>query len=98
MSMIADTGPFRFPEQPKPALANASLLQKWKLRFRERFGKTLTGIGVPGAVAPFDHTDPATKQTIRVSVGPLFTRLSVNERDYYFDRLTGKFDGTGSAV
>jgi hypothetical protein len=39
--------------------------------------------------------DGVTGQKVAVSVGDLFVRLSIDGRDYYFDRLTGRFDGTG---
>ena len=44
-------------------------------------------------IASYD--DIVTGGVIEVKVGSLFTRLSVNGRDYYFDRITGRFAGTG---
>jgi hypothetical protein len=32
-----------------------------------------------------------------VTLGPLFTVVSVNGLDIYFDRLTGAIDGVGSS-
>ena len=46
---------------------------------------------------PVAINDPATGQQIAVTVGDLLVRLTVNGRDFYFDRLTGRFDGTGTA-
>ena len=51
---------------------------------------------LPGAVRPCEIEDPVTGDRISISVGPRFTRLAVNGRDYYFERVTGTFDGTGS--
>lgn len=42
--------------------------------------------------------DDLTGQHISVTVGGAYVRLSVNGRDYYFDRLNGQFDGTGTAA
>ena len=42
--------------------------------------------------------DSLTGQEVAVSVEVLFVRLTVDGRDYYFDRLTGKYNGTGSAL
>jgi hypothetical protein len=42
--------------------------------------------------------DAITGHRIQVKAGTLFTCITVNGRDYYFHRLTGKFDGTGSCV
>jgi len=44
-----------------------------------------------------EATDKITGQKVAVSIGDLFVRLSVDGRDYYFDRITGRFDGTGSS-
>lgn len=56
----------------------------------------MTAVGIPGAIKSMQITDVLTDQHIEVRVGHLFVRLSVNGRDYYFDRITGKFDGTGT--
>lgn len=61
-------------------------------------GKALVRLRRPGKVAPFEMRDPLTGQHVSVRVGPLFVVFSVNGRDYYFDRFTGRFDGTGSGV
>ena len=59
------------------------------------FHRLLNSLGVPGAVKDITINDELTGQVIEVRVGVLFVCLSVNGRDYYFHRLTGKFDGTG---
>ena len=43
-------------------------------------------------------SDALTKQQIAVSVGSTYVRLTVNERDYYFDRLTGRLTGRADAL
>lgn len=60
------------------------------------FGRLLQRLKIPGAVTDTIIEDGLTAQRIEVKVGVLFTRISVNGRDYYFDRVTGLFDGTGS--
>jgi hypothetical protein len=50
---------------------------------------------VPGALSDARMTDALTSDEIEICVGPLFTRISVNGRDYYFRRLSGKLDGSG---
>jgi hypothetical protein len=42
-----------------------------------------------------EFEDKLAGQRISTSVGELFVCVSVNGRDYYFDRITGRFDGTG---
>ena len=66
-----------------------------RTRLREWFGRVLNRRRVAGFVQPLEYRDPVTGDSIEVRISPFFTRLSVNGRDYYFARLTGKFDGTG---
>jgi hypothetical protein len=73
----------------------ASWLTIQAYRIREATGKLLTRLRVPGAISNTVVEDTLTGQNIEVRVGALFTRISINGRDYYFNRLTGKFDGTG---
>ena len=61
----------------------------------ELLGRLLNRIGIPGAVRDIHIKDALTGQEVNIHVGPLFTRLSVNGRDYFFHRTSGKFDGTG---
>jgi hypothetical protein len=88
-----------FPSErvPRSAAVGASRWHIWKGRCRELVGRTLSRLGLPGAIAEAEINDNLTGQQISVGVGPLYVRLSVNGRDYYFDRITGRFDGTGAA-
>lgn len=54
-----------------------------------------TGIGLPGAIRDTDIQDGNRRVSVRV--GASLVRVTVDDRDYYFDRLSGRFDGTGSA-
>jgi hypothetical protein len=87
----------RFPERPKgtDGASNATWLDIRIGRIRQWFGRLLNGLNVPGAIKPVDYQDIVTGNHVVVSVGALFVRMSVNGRDYYFNRITGKFDGTG---
>jgi len=44
----------------------------------------------------YDKVDPVTNLHIRVKTSPFYVTFSVNERDFYWNRWSGKFDGTGS--
>jgi hypothetical protein len=90
----------RFPAErtARPAGGGASGWQIWKGRMRERVGRLLSSVGVPGAVKDATIKDAVTGQEISVVVGALYVRLSVDGRDYYFDRVTGRFDGAGACV
>ncbi|KKN61937.1 hypothetical protein LCGC14_0517060 [marine sediment metagenome] len=83
------------PSSGHPLTNNATKWQIWRGRARGSFGRLLCLIKFPGFVEDIDINDSVTGQQLTVSSSPYFTRISVNGRDYYFDRLTGKFDGTG---
>ena len=55
----------------------------------------LTLFNVPGFVTPIEYADRVTGDYISIRIDKYFTVISVNNRDYYFRRLTGEFDGTG---
>lgn len=67
------------------------------LRFRSALGALLNALGVPGFVARSEYKARVREAIIRVTLGPLFTVVSVNGLDIYFDRLTGTIDGVGSS-
>ena len=81
---------------PGPAQRGASRWQILRGSLTERIGRVLRKLRIPGAMSEADILDDATGQSVRVRVGSLFTRISVNGRDYYFDRFTGRYDGTGT--
>jgi len=85
-----------FPSQPNCSVENASRLDILKSRLRQLAGKILGRARLPGLIAPTTINDPYSGQRIEVKVGIMCTRISVNGRDYYFSRFSGKFDGTGS--
>ena len=82
---------------------SSSPLQSSPYTLRRRIRDTVTYspnwlytlLGIPGFVQPIDYPDIVTGNRIRVKVGRRFTVVTVNNRDYYFRRLTGIFDGTG---
>jgi len=86
----------RFPDAPKGTKAGASKLDILKGRIRKTAGRLMNLLGLPGAINTVQIDDEVSGQTINVQVGDLFVRLTVNGRDYYFNRFTGRLDGTGS--
>jgi hypothetical protein len=53
-------------------------------------------LGAPGFIRDIEIQDEVSGHSISLHVGRLFTRLSVDGRDYFFPRLSGHLDGTGS--
>lgn len=84
-----------FPQQATSSSENASRLDILRGRLTEYIGSIFAALRVPGFIAPTSISDSCSGQRIEIKVGAIFTRISVNGRDYYFNRLSGKFDGTG---
>lgn len=64
-------------------------------RLQVAIGRLLVRHRVPGRVADTVYFDQYTGDRVEVRNRPLFVVFSINDRDYYFDRFTGHFDGTG---
>jgi hypothetical protein len=90
----------RFPGERTghPARGGASTWEVAKSRLREWLGRLANRFGAPGAIQPTKIRDQLTGQQISVAVSALSVRLTVDGRDYYFDRLSGRFNGSGSTV
>lgn len=59
-------------------------------------GWCLDKIKAPAVLKEFEFVDPETDETVYLSTSRQFAILSVGSRRFYFDRLTGKFDGTSA--
>ena len=81
--------------QSHPSIKGATWWEIWRFRLFAGICVLATRLGMPGFVKNLDLVDEVTGQIISIRVESLFTMLSVNGRDYYFRRLTGKLDGTG---
>ena len=51
--------------------------------------------GEVAVIKPMSYDDPETGNRITISVSPFYSKVTVNDREYYFIRETGEFDGTG---
>ena len=72
----------------KRASLAVTLLRLWA-------GKALNAIGVPGIVQPGTYEAGIGPASVRITVGPLFTVVTVNGIDVYLHRFTGAIDGVG---
>jgi hypothetical protein len=91
----------RFKPRTKPgqtSVTGASGLTIARERLRLAIGALLGRAGLPGVVRPVEIEDAVSGNRVAISVGPLFTKLSVGDRDYYFHRLNGRYDGSGSGL
>ncbi len=82
-------------ERGKPTVYGASRAAIISTRLKEVLCRLLNWLGAPGVIKPLQYDDPLTGMVIEIRVGVLFTRLTVDGRDFYFHRLSGRFDGTG---
>ena len=58
-------------------------------------GKFLNSAGVPGVILSGTYEAGIGRASVQVTLGPLFTVVTVNGVDVYFHRLTGAVDGVG---
>ncbi|MDY6917241.1 MAG: hypothetical protein SVP26_04745 [Chloroflexota bacterium] len=49
-------------------------------------------------IKPFEYDDSFTGHRIAVTTSPQYSVLSVDDRQYYFTRESGEFDGTSFRV
>jgi hypothetical protein len=61
-------------------------------------GQALNALGVPGVLQPGTYESGIGQATVRITLGPLFTIVTVNGVDVYLHRFTGAIDGVGFSV
>lgn len=87
-------------KQPE-ALTQRRLAVGW-LRCKDVFANTVgwcfEKLKAPAMLKAFEFVDPETDQTVYLSTSKRFAVLCVGPRRFYFDRLTGKFDGMSAAA
>ncbi len=88
----------RYLHPPPPATRTVTWHERLRTRAIEAGHRLLNRLGVPGAIAPMTFRDELTGCTLEVRLGTYYTVLTVDGRDYYFHRVSGRFDGTGQAV
>lgn len=53
-------------------------------------------VGTPAKVKAFEFVDPASDETVYLYTSKRYSVLCVGDRRFYFDRITGKFDGVSA--
>jgi hypothetical protein len=81
-----------------PPILGASWLEKIRGELKQGLGRFLNVLRFPGLVKPLEIHDTLTGTYIQVRVSGFFTVISIDGRDFYFKRLTGKYDGSGMSV
>jgi len=75
-----------------------TVFHRLKDRARNLVGWALETFRIPARLRPFEFVDPATNETVYVYTDRLYSVLCVGQRRFYFDRVTGAFDGTSSEL
>jgi hypothetical protein len=61
-------------------------------------GRSMNWLHAPAKLRPFEYVDPDTDETIYLYTDKRLSVLCVGNRRYYFDRITGRLDGTSSSM
>jgi hypothetical protein len=59
----------------------------------DTIGWCLERFKAPAKLRPFEFVDPATDETVYLYTSKRYSVLCVGERRYYFNRVSGNFDG-----
>lgn len=57
-------------------------------------GRTMDATHRPARIREFEYVDPVSDQTVYLSTGSRYSVLHIGNLKLFFDRATGKFDGT----
>lgn len=72
--------------------------EKMRLHFmdwcRERIGWVLEKLHSPAKIKEFEFVDPETNETVYLYTSRSYSVFCIGDRRFYFDRITGSFDGT----
>jgi hypothetical protein len=58
----------------------------------------LEHLHAPARLREFEYVDSVSNETVYLSTGARYSVLHVGSKQFYFDRLTGRFDGTGTSL
>jgi hypothetical protein len=67
-------------------------------RIHSALGALLERVHAPARIREFEYVDQSTNQTIYLSTGARYSVLHVGDKRFFFDRLTGRFDGTCTSL
>ncbi len=59
-------------------------------------GRIFQALKLPGFVRPFEYVNDETGERVALRTSSRYSVLTIGRREFYFDRETGKWDGTGT--
>ena len=84
--------------QPAMCSAKPPLTQRFFVAVRNLWGAALEMFHRPARIREFEYVDPITDKTVILSTGARYSVLHVGNKQFYFERTTGKFDGTCTSL
>ena len=70
----------------------------WRAGIRWMLGDLLNMLGLPGFIREYNYGSRIGNGNIKVRISPFYTIITVNGLDVYFNRWSGRIDGTGRAI
>ena len=86
------------PESPFAGSRFSLLRLQLKRWWREKSGWVLEKLHSPAKIKEFEYVDPITNEAVYLSTGTRYSVLHVGDKQFFFDRVTGRFDGTGESL
>lgn len=74
-----------------------SYLLKIKDAILGTIGGAMNALRSPARLRPFEYVDPVTDETLYLYTDRRLSVLCIGDRRFYFDRLTGRFDGVSAS-
>jgi len=65
---------------------------------RHLIGAGLEFVNAPAKIKEFEYVDPETNDTVYLSTGARYSVLHVGDKQFFFERTTGRFDGTCTSL
>jgi len=84
-----------------PFVAGSRSARLWlclKDAARNFIGWCLEKVGAPAKLRVFEFVDPISDEVIYLYTSTRFSVLCIGDRRFYFDRISGAFDGVSSAA
>jgi len=65
---------------------------------RHAMGAAIEWFQLPARIKEFEHVDHETNETVYLSTGARYSVLHVGDKQFFFERTTGRFDGTCTSL
>jgi hypothetical protein len=75
--------------------AASSMVREW---IRHAWGTALEFFHAPAKIKEFEYVDSLTNETVYLATGARYSVLHVGDKRFFFERTTGRFDGTCTSL